>query len=58
MINSKGCLRRRERADGFRIDAAAGTATCPAGHTASLGQVKADGARTTQFKHLCADCPL
>ncbi|MGW3728705.1 IS1182 family transposase [Streptomyces sp. NPDC000851] len=45
--------------DDFRIDkAAAGTATCPAGRTANLGQVKADCARTAQFKRLCAGCPL
>ncbi|MYT34086.1 MULTISPECIES: hypothetical protein [unclassified Streptomyces] len=30
----------------------------PAGRTANLGQVKGDGARTAQFKRLCADCPL
>lgn len=39
-------------------DSAYGTATCPAGHAANLGQVKADGARTAQFKRLCTDCPL
>jgi hypothetical protein len=44
--------------DDFLIDTAAGTATCPAGHTANLGQVKADGARTAQFKRACTDCPL
>lgn len=44
--------------DDFRIDPAAGTATCPAGRTANLGQVKADGARTAQFKSVCAGCPL
>ncbi|MCX4515824.1 IS1182 family transposase [Streptomyces sp. NBC_01619] len=44
--------------DDFRIDLAAGTATCPAGHTANLGQIKADGARTAQFKRVCTDCPL
>ncbi|MGW3984903.1 IS1182 family transposase [Streptomyces mirabilis] len=44
--------------DDFRIDPAAGTATCPAGRTANLGQIKADGARTAQFKRLCVDCPL
>ncbi|MGW5276930.1 hypothetical protein ACWEQP_31205 [Streptomyces sp. NPDC004044] len=44
--------------DDFLIDAASGTATCPAGHTANLGQVKADGARTAQFKRICTDCPL
>jgi hypothetical protein len=44
--------------DDFRLDLVAGTATCPAGHTANLGQVKADGARTAQFKRVCTDCPL
>jgi hypothetical protein len=44
--------------DDFRIDPATGTATCPAGRTANLGQVKADGARTAQCKRLCVDCPL
>lgn len=44
--------------DDFHLDLAAGTATCPAGRTANLGQVKADGARTAQFKRLCAGCPL
>ncbi|MFF2412080.1 transposase [Streptomyces sp. NPDC058092] len=44
--------------DDFRIGPAAGTATCPAGHTANLGQVTADGARTSQFKRVCTDCPL
>ncbi|MCX4682150.1 IS1182 family transposase [Streptomyces sp. NBC_01433] len=44
--------------DDFRIELAAGTATCPAGHTAGLGQIKADGARTAQFKRVCTGCPL
>ncbi|MGW1803342.1 transposase, partial [Streptomyces sp. NPDC001984] len=44
--------------DDFRIDTVAGTATCPAGHTANLGQVKVDGARTAQFKRACTGCPL
>ncbi|MEU7062109.1 transposase, partial [Streptomyces sp. NPDC046197] len=44
--------------DDFLIDTAVGTATCPAGHTANLGQAKADGARTAQFKRVCTDCPL
>ncbi|WP_180686974.1 IS1182 family transposase [Streptomyces gossypiisoli] len=44
--------------DDFRIDPAAGTATCPAGRTTNLGQIKANGARTAQFKRLCAGCPL
>jgi transposase len=44
--------------DDFHVDLAAGTATCPAGHTANLGQVKADGARSAQFKRACTHCPL
>ncbi|MET8130365.1 transposase, partial [Streptomyces sp. NPDC005231] len=44
--------------DDFHIDPVAGTATCPAGQTANLGQPKADGARTAQFKRLCTGCPL
>jgi hypothetical protein len=44
--------------DDFQIDRAAGTATCPAGHVANLGQVRADGARTAQFKRACTDCLL
>ncbi|MET7495775.1 transposase [Streptomyces sp900116325] len=44
--------------DDFQIDRAAGTATCPAGHAGNLGQVKADGARTAQFKRGCTDCLL
>lgn len=44
--------------DDFHLDLAAGRATCPAGHTANLGKVKADGARTAQFKQVCTDCPL
>jgi transposase len=44
--------------DDFRIDLQAGTATCPAGQVANLGQVKADGARTAQFKRACTGCPL
>lgn len=42
----------------FRIDPVAGTAVCPAGQTAGLGQIKADGARTARFKRVCTDCPL
>jgi Transposase DDE domain/Transposase domain (DUF772) len=44
--------------DDFTIDTAAGTATCPAGHTANLGRPGPDGARTAQFKAVCATCPL
>jgi IS5 family transposase len=44
--------------DDFVIDAQAGTATCPAGHTAALGRPHADGTRLAQFKALCRGCPL
>jgi transposase len=44
--------------DDFLIDTASGIATCPAGQVANLGQVKADGARTAQFKRVCTGCPL
>ena len=44
--------------DDFTIDTAAGTATCPAGHTVNLGRPGPDGARTAQFKAVCATCPL
>ena len=44
--------------DNFRIDLQAGTATCPAGQVANLGRIKADGARTAQFKSACTSCPL
>ncbi|MEN8650304.1 IS1182 family transposase [Streptomyces sp. 21So2-11] len=44
--------------DDFHVDTEAGTVTCPAGNTANLGRVKADGNRTAQFKRQCAGCPL
>jgi hypothetical protein len=44
--------------DNFTIDSQAGTATCPAGHTISLGRPHADGSRQAQFKALCRGCPL
>jgi len=44
--------------DDFTIDDQAGTATCPAGHTAALGRPCADGSRLAQFKALCRGCPL
>jgi hypothetical protein len=44
--------------DDFTIDDQAGTATCPAGHTATLGRPCADGTRQAQFKTLCRSCPL
>jgi len=42
----------------FTIDDQAGTVTCPAGHTVTLGRRHADGARQAQFKGLCHGCPL
>ncbi|NRQ33269.1 IS5/IS1182 family transposase, partial [Nonomuraea sp. NN258] len=44
--------------DDFTIDEPAGTVTCPAGHTVTLGKPQADGNRVAQFKHRCAACPL
>ena len=44
--------------DNFTIDSQAGTATCPAGHTVTLGRPHADGSRQAQFKALCHSCPL
>jgi IS5 family transposase len=44
--------------DNFTIDSQAGTATCPAGHTISLGRPHANGSRQAQFKALCRGCPL
>jgi transposase len=44
--------------DDFHIDTAAGTATCPAGHTVALGRPQATGARVAQVKKVCAPCPL
>lgn len=45
-------------ADDFTVDTAAGTVTCPAGHTKTLGKPHRDGSRQAQFKALCAGCPL
>ncbi|WP_194927740.1 IS1182 family transposase [Catenulispora pinisilvae] len=45
-------------AEDFTIDTAAGTVTCPAGHTRALGRPQATGNRQAQFKALCRDCPL
>jgi hypothetical protein len=42
----------------FTIDDQAGTVTCPAGHTVTLGRPHADGARLAQFKAACRTCPL
>jgi IS5 family transposase len=44
--------------DDFTIDDQAGTVTCPAGHTVTLGRPHADGTRLAQFKALCAGCML
>jgi hypothetical protein len=44
--------------DDFAVDARAGTAACPAGHTVTLGRPHADGTRLAQFKALCRGCPL
>jgi hypothetical protein len=42
----------------FAIDDQAGTVTCPAGHTVTLGRPQAGGTRQAQFKALCRGCPL
>jgi hypothetical protein len=42
----------------FTVDEQAGTVTCPAGHTVTLGRPHADGTRQAQFKARCAACPL
>jgi hypothetical protein len=42
----------------FTIDDQAGTVTCPAGHTVTLGRPHADGTRQAQFKTRCRGCPL
>jgi IS5 family transposase len=44
--------------DDFTVDGHAGTATCPAGHTVTLGRPQADGNRQAQFKTRCRGCPL
>jgi Transposase DDE domain/Transposase domain (DUF772) len=44
--------------DNFTVDDQAGTVTCPAGHSVTLGHPHADGTRLAQFKGLCAGCPL
>ncbi len=44
--------------DDFTIDDQAGTVTCPAGRTATLGRPQAGGNRQAQFKALCRACPL
>ena len=42
----------------FQIDLAAGTVTCPAGHTTSKCAPDAHGHRSFQFGSRCATCPL
>jgi IS5 family transposase len=42
----------------FTIDEQAGTVTCPAGHTITLGRPQASGNRQAQFKTRCRGCPL
>ena len=44
--------------DDFTVDSEAGTATCPAGHTVTLGRPQASGKRQAQFKARCRGCPL
>ena len=44
--------------DDFTVDDQAGKATCPAGHSVTLGRPHADGTRLAQFKALCCRCPL
>jgi hypothetical protein len=44
--------------DDFTVDEQARTATCPAGHTVTLGRPQASGGREAQFKALCHGCPL
>lgn len=44
--------------DDFTVDTARSTATCPAGHTVSLGRPRPDGGRIAQFKGICTTCPL
>jgi Transposase DDE domain/Transposase domain (DUF772) len=44
--------------DDFTIDDQARTATCPAGHTVTLGRPQADRSRQAQFKARCRGCPL
>ncbi|MEN8651632.1 IS1182 family transposase [Streptomyces sp. 21So2-11] len=44
--------------DDFQVDTSAGTVTCPAGNTVTLGRPLKGGNRQAQFKKLCRDCPL
>jgi hypothetical protein len=43
--------------DDFRIDALAGTVTCPAGQLVQLRH-RSDGSRVARFSALCNSCPL
>lgn len=45
-------------AEDFTVDATAGTVTCPAGHTKTLGKPCPDGSRRAKFNALCHTCPL
>jgi hypothetical protein len=44
--------------DDFTIDDQAGTVTCPAGRTVTLGRPQAGGTRQAQFKAACRGCTL
>ena len=44
--------------DDFTVDSEAGTVTCPAGHTVTLGRPQASDNRQAQFKAWCRGCPL
>jgi IS5 family transposase len=44
--------------DDFAVDEQAGTITCPAGQTVTLGRPQASGNRQAQFKTRCRGCPL
>jgi IS5 family transposase len=44
--------------DDFTVDSEAGTVTCPAGHTVTLGRPQASGNRQALFKALCGGCAL
>jgi hypothetical protein len=51
--NSKGYSK-----DEFRIDPDAGTATCPAQHTAPIRARRKGGGGLARFAQWCSDCPL
>jgi hypothetical protein len=50
----EGRLAKRD----FQIDLAAGTVTCPAGHTAAIRSEPSGQRRATFAKPVCAGCPL